>query len=105
MDIDLVRKRLAAALAAIPSGRTLSDIVSVPGGRGESTVMVHALNDAVTYLSNEYFDPEGLEVAQRAMAALNIHCYSLGKGAIAKAIVDAFFVSQARCRRKAIRKG
>ena len=105
MDIDLVRKRLAAALTAIPLGRTLSDIVSVPGGRGDNTAMADALNDAVTYLSDEYFDPEGLAVAQRAMAALNIHCYSLGKGAIAKAIVDAFFVRQTRCRRKAIRKG
>ena len=105
MDKDLVRKRLGAALAAVPLNKTLSDIVSVPGGRGESTAMVDALNDAVTYLGDEYFDPEGLEVAQRAMAALNIHCYSLGKGVVAKAIVDAFFVRQTRCRRKAIRKG
>jgi hypothetical protein len=103
MDKDRVRKRLTAALAAIPLNKTLSDIVSVPG-RGENTAIVDALNDAVTYLSDEYFDPEGLAAAQRAMVGLNIHCYSLGKGAVAKAIVDALFVRQTRCRRKAIRK-
>jgi hypothetical protein len=59
----------------------------------------------VTYLGDEYFDPEGLEVAQRAMVALNVHCFSLGKAAIAKAILDAFFVRQAICRRKSIREG
>jgi len=103
MDKDVVRRRLAAALAAIPSGKTPRDVVSVPSG--ESTAMVHALNDAVIYLSDEYFDPPGLEVAQRAMVALNVHCFSLGKGAIAKAILDAFLIKQASCRRKAIRKG
>jgi hypothetical protein len=104
MDKDLVRKRLAAALAAISLRKTLSDVVSAPGGRGQGTALVHALNDAVTYLSDEYFDPEGLEVARRAMVALSIECFGLRKGAIAKTILDAFFVRQARCRRKAIRR-
>jgi hypothetical protein len=83
-----------AALAAVQGGKTLNDIVSAPGG--ESTVMLHALNDAVTYLGDEYFDPGGLELAQRAMVALNVHCFSLREGVIAKVILDAFFVRQTR---------
>ena len=60
MHIDLARRRLTAALAAVPMGKNLNDLISMPGGRGETVVLLHALNDAVAYLGDEYFDPEGL---------------------------------------------
>jgi hypothetical protein len=74
MDIDFARRRLMAALAAIPAGKKLSDFVSVPGGCGETTVLLHAFCDAVDYLGDEYFDPDGLALAQRAMDALSVQC-------------------------------
>lgn len=104
MHKDFARKRLMAALEAIQGGKTLSDIIPVPGGRGESTLMMHALKDAETYLGDEYFDPEGLELAQRAMVTLSIHCLSLREGAVAKAILNAFYVRQPSCRRKTMRR-
>jgi hypothetical protein len=103
MDIDLARRRLLAALAAIPTGKKLNDIISMPGGRGETIVLLHALNDAVAWLGDEYFDPDGLALAQRAMAALNVYCFSTREGAVAEAIRHAFMVRQPVCRRKARR--
>ena len=64
----------------------------------------HAFNDAVAYLGDEYFDPDGLALAQRAMDALNVQCFSARKGPIAKAILDAFMVRQPICQRKARRE-
>jgi hypothetical protein len=104
MDINFARRRLMAALAAIPAGKNLSDFVSVPGTCGETAVLLHAFNDAVAYLGDEYFDPDGLALAQRAMDALNVQCFSARKGPIAKAILDAFMVRQPICRRKARRE-
>jgi hypothetical protein len=104
MHIDLARRRLTAALAAVPMGKNLNDLISMPGGRGETVVLLHALNDAVAYLGDEYFDPEGLALAQRAMVTLNIHCFSTREGAVAKAILDAFMVRQPICRRRARRE-
>ena len=49
-----------AALAAVPTGKNLNDVISMPAGRGETVVLLHALNDAVAYLGDEYFDPDGL---------------------------------------------
>ena len=92
------------ALEAIRGGKALSDVISLPGGHGETTLVTHALKDAETYLSDEYFDPEGLELAQRAMVTLNIRCFSLREGAVAKAILDAFYVKRASCRRKSLRR-
>ena len=103
MDIDLARRRLMAALAAIPTGKKLNDIIPMAGSRGETVVLLHALTDAVTYLGDEYFDPHGLALAQRAMAALNVNCFSTREGAVAGAIRDAFMVRQPICRRKARR--
>ena len=100
MDIDLARRRLMVALAAVPTGKNLNDIISMPGGRGETVVLLHALNDAVAYLGDQYFDPDGLPLAQRAMVALNVHCFSTREGAVAEAIRDAFMVRQPICRRK-----
>ena len=85
-----------AALAAIPAGKNLSDFVSIPGNCRETTVL-----DAVAYLGDEYFDPDGLALAQRAMDALNVQCFSTRKGPVAKAILDAFMVRQPICRRTA----
>jgi hypothetical protein len=104
MDKDIARRRLMAALTAVPTGKNLNDLISMPGGRGETVVLLHALNDAVAYLGDEYFDPDGLALAQRAMVALNIHCFSTREGAVAKAIRDAFMVRQPICRRKARRE-
>ena len=100
MDIELARRRLMAALAAVQAGKNLNDLISMPGGRGETTVLLHALNDAVAYLGDQYFDPDGLALARRAMVALNVHCFSTREGAVAKAILDAFMVRQPICRRK-----
>ena len=88
-----------AALAAIPAGKNLSDFVSIPGNCRETTVL-----DTVAYLGDEYFDPDGLALAQRAMDALNVQCFSTRKGPVAKAILDAFMVRQPICRRTARRK-
>ena len=63
-------------------------------------MLLHALNDAVAYLADEYFDRDGLRSAQRALVALNIHCFSTREGAVAKAILDAFMARQPICRRK-----
>jgi len=104
MDMDLARRRLMAALAAITTGKNLRDFVSVPGGCGETTVLLHAFNDAVAYLGDEYFDPDGLALAQRAMVALNVQCFSTRKGPVVKAILDAFMVRQPICRRTARRE-
>ena len=104
MDIDFARRRLMAALAAIPAGKKLSDFVSVPGGCGETTVLLHAFCDAVDYLGDEYFDPDGLTLAQRAMDALNVQCFSTRKGPVVKAILDACTVRQPICRRTARRE-
>jgi hypothetical protein len=104
MDIDLARRRLLAALAAVSSGKNLNDLISMPRGSGENVVLLHALNDAVAYLGDEYFDPDGLALAQRAMVALNIHCFSTREGAVAMAIRDAFMVRQPICRRKTRRE-
>ena len=60
--------------------------------------------ERVAYLGDEYFDPEGLALAQRAMVTLNIHCFSTREGAVAKAILDAFMVRQPICRRRARRE-
>jgi hypothetical protein len=89
-----------AALAAIPTSKNLNDIIPMPGGRGETVVLLHALNDAVACLGNKYFDPDRLALAQRAMAALNVHCFSTREGAVAEAIRDALMVRQPICRRK-----
>jgi hypothetical protein len=104
MDIDFARRRLMAALAAVPAGKNLNDFVVVPGGRGEITVLLHAFNDAVTYLGDEYFDLDGFVLAQRAMDALKVRCFSTREGAVAKAILDAYMVRQPICRRKARRE-
>jgi hypothetical protein len=104
MDMDLARRRLMAALAAVSTGKNLNDFISIPGGRGEKVVLLHALNDAAAYLADEYFDPDGLALAQRALVALNIHCFSTREGAVAKAILDAFMVRQPICRRKTRRE-
>ena len=104
MDVNFARRRLIAALAAIPAGKNLSDLVSVPGNRRETTVLLHAFNDAVAYLGDEYFDPDGLALAQRAMDALNVQRFSTRKGPIAKAILDAFMARQPTCRRTARRE-
>ena len=85
MDMDLARRRLMAALAAVSTGKNLNDYISIPGGIGEKVVLLHALNDAAAYLADEYFDPDGLALAQRALVALNIHCFSTREGAVAKA--------------------
>jgi hypothetical protein len=57
---------LIAALAAVSTGKNLNDLISIPGGRGENVVLLHALNDAVAYLdlADKYFDPDGLALAQ-----------------------------------------
>jgi hypothetical protein len=104
VDIDVARKRLLAALAAVRAGKKLTDFVSVPGSRGETTALLHAFNDAVAYLGDEYFDPDGLALAQRAMDALNVQCFSTRKGPVAKAILDAFMVRRPICRRNARRE-
>ena len=44
-----------AALAAVPAGKNLSDFVLVPGTRGETTGLFHALNDAVKLSGDQYF--------------------------------------------------
>lgn len=93
-----------AALAAVPAGKNLSDFVLVPGTRGETTGLFHALNDAVSYLGDEYFDPDGLALAQRAMDTLNVRCFSTRKGPVVKGILDAFMVRQPICRRKVRRQ-
>jgi hypothetical protein len=36
MDINFARRRLMAALAAIPAGKNLSDFISIPGNCGET---------------------------------------------------------------------
>jgi hypothetical protein len=46
MDMDLERRRLMAALAAVSTGKNLNDFISIPGGIGEKVVLLHALNDA-----------------------------------------------------------
>ena len=92
------------ALAAVPTGKNLNDIISMPGGRGETVVLLHALNDAVAYVGDEYFDPDGLALAQHAMVALNVHYFSTRKGPVVKAILDAFMVRQPICRRTARRE-
>lgn len=104
MDMDLARKRLMAALAAVRTGKNLNDLISLPGSRGETVVLLHALDDAVAYLGDEYFDPDGLALAQCAMGALDVHCFSVREGAVAKAIRDAFMVRQPICRRKVRRE-
>ena len=53
MDVNFARRRLIAALAAVPAGKNLSDLVSVPGNCRETTVLLHAFNDAVPYLGDE----------------------------------------------------
>jgi hypothetical protein len=55
---------LIAALAAVSTGKNLNDLISIPGGRGENVVLLHALNDAVAYVADEYFDPDVLALAQ-----------------------------------------
>jgi hypothetical protein len=104
MDKGIARRGLMAALRAVATGKNLNDLISMPGGRGETVVLLHALNDAVAYLGNEYFDPDGLALAECAMVALNIHCFSTREGAVAEAIRDAFMVRQPICRRKARRE-
>jgi hypothetical protein len=84
MDINVARRRLMAALAAIPAGKNLSDFVSIPGNCRETTVLLHAFNDAVAYFGDEYFDPDGLALAQRAMDALNVQRFSTRKGPVAR---------------------
>jgi hypothetical protein len=103
MDKDVVRRRLVAALVAVEAGKTLYDFLSTDDGASKNTMLSQAFNDAVTYLDDEYFDPEGLAMAQRALAALNAHCFSLRKGAVAKAVLETFLVRQSNCRRKARR--
>jgi hypothetical protein len=46
-------------------------------------MLLHAFNDAVTYLGDEYFDPDGLALVRRAMDALNVRCLSTRKGPVA----------------------
>jgi hypothetical protein len=92
-----------AALAAVPAGKNLRDFVLVPGGIGETTALSDAFNDAVIYLGDEYFDPDGLALAQRALDALNVRCFSTRQGPVAKAILDAFMARRPICRRKAMR--
>ena len=104
MNIDLARRRLTAALAAVPMGENLNDLISMPGGRGETVVLLQALNDAVAYLGDEYFDPDGLALAQRALVALNVQCFSTRRGPVVKAILDAFMARQPTCRRTARRE-
>jgi hypothetical protein len=104
MDIELVRRRLLAALAAVQTGKSLNDLISMPGGCGETVMLLHALNDAVAYVGDEYFDPDGLALAQHAMVALNVHYFSTRKGPVVKAILDAFMVRQPICRRTARRE-
>lgn len=104
MDKDLARRRLMAALKAIQGGAALNDGISLPGCCGEDTLVAHALKDAEAYLGDEYFDREGLQLAQRAMVTLNIRCFSLREGAVAKAILDAFYVRRPSCRRKSMRR-
>jgi hypothetical protein len=104
MDKDIARRRLKVALAAVPAGKNLNDLISVPGGRGETVVLLHALNDAVAHLGDEYFDPDGMALAERAMVALNICCFSTREGAVAEAIRDAFMARQPICRRNARRE-
>jgi hypothetical protein len=91
-------------LPAGAAGKNLRDFVSVPGSCGETTLLLHAFNDAVAYLGDEYFDPDGLALAQRAMAALNVQCFSTRKGPVVKAILDACTVRQPICRRTARRE-
>jgi hypothetical protein len=104
MDKSFARRRLMAALKAIQGGKALNDVISLPGCDGENTLMTHALKDAETHLGDEYFDREGLELAQRAMVTLNIRCFSLREGAVAEAILDAFYVRGPSCRRKSMRR-
>jgi hypothetical protein len=104
MDKGIARRRLIAALTAVSTGKNLNDLISMPGGRGETVLLLHALNDAAAYLGNEYFDSDGLALAERAMVALNVHCFSTREGAVAEAIRDAFMVQQPICRRKARRE-
>ena len=93
-----------AVLGAVPTGKNLNDLISMPGSRGETVVLLHALNDAVAYLGDEYFDPDGLALAQRALAALNAQCFSTRRGPVVKAILDAFIARQPICRRTARRE-
>jgi hypothetical protein len=102
MDKNGVRRRLLEALVAVGAGKNLHEFIST-GDPAENTALSQAFNDAVTYLDEEYFDPKGFATAQRAMAALNVHCFSLREGPVAKAVLEAFLAKQSNCRRKVLR--
>jgi hypothetical protein len=65
MNIDFTRGRLMTAMATVAVGKNLNDFVVVLGGRrGETILLLHAFNGAVTYLGDKYFDPNGLALAR-----------------------------------------
>jgi hypothetical protein len=85
--LEFTHRRLMAALGRLVDKKDLDGFVVVPGGYGEHSRIIDALNDAARYL-HEDFNDEDIEVVRRALANLQIQCSSKSKSAVARAILS-----------------
>src|SRR3954447_14376516 len=83
MDLDYTHRRLMAAIKGIADGEHVENYVPVGGPEiGKKTGIESALNDAITYLDENFHEDELPEV-DRAYKALNLQRASIRKRDVA----------------------
>jgi hypothetical protein len=91
INFEQVHAELMAALDGIAAGKGHCDVVEVPGV-GTTTKILDAVQRAVQF--HEPFDPNDIEVVDRAYAKLGETRQSIRKNEVALEILEALIVKR-----------